>query len=114
MKLVERWRCDKNKQEMFKDVATLGGVPTGKGAQGKGNLGPCYFWKNFGTCHRDKCQFAHDGMAVALSPAPAKAKGKGPADRSKSPTGEKKSRKELPRFKLADGRKCDKGEACFA
>ncbi len=37
LKLVERWRCDKNKQEMFKDVTTLGGVSTGKGVQGKGN-----------------------------------------------------------------------------
>ncbi len=49
LKLVERWLCDKSKQEMFEDVTTLGGLPTGKGAQGKGSLGPCYCWKNFGT-----------------------------------------------------------------
>ncbi len=42
-KLVERWRCDTNKQEMFRDVTTLGGLPSGKGPQGKGNNGSCYF-----------------------------------------------------------------------
>ncbi len=43
LKLVERWRCDKDKQEMFKDVTTLGGLSSGKGPQGKGSPGPCYF-----------------------------------------------------------------------